>query len=151
MATESGSALLHHIHSRKLPCQTKLKCELILEATFLLDALSMGGVIGVNVWNRHAGFQSQASEWKAREFPRAAGALSQHRNEPRGQSPLGPLAPRNLAARLAEPPGLGDEDRESTPDNHRAQEAAQTVLENEAMRHSYDTCDSDAASDFFFK
>lgn len=112
---------------------------MILKATLLLDILSMGGVSGVNVLKPDfllSSFQSQASEWKVQEFPCVAGALSQHQNEPRGQSPLGLLAPRNLATWLDKPPDLADENREKTPNNHRAQKAVQTVLENKSMQHS---------------
>lgn len=93
----------------------------------------MGGVSGVKVWRLLVFFQSQASEWKVHEFPCVAWALSQHQNEPGRQSPLGLLAPRNLATWLAGPPDLAGLDREGTPDNYQAQKALRTVLVNQAM------------------
>lgn len=50
------------------------------------------------------------------EFPYADRDLSQHQNEPGGQSPLGLLAPRNLATWLARPPELAGVDTEGTPE-----------------------------------
>lgn len=98
--------------------------------------LSVGGVSGVKVCSVLAFFQPQASEWKVHEFSCAARALSQHQNEPGGQSPLGLLAPRNLATWLARPPDLAGMDREGTPNNYWARKAVQTVLEKQAMQHS---------------
>ncbi|TNN42245.1 hypothetical protein EYF80_047585 [Liparis tanakae] len=85
--------------------------------------------------------EPEEEEHEGNDQRRGQDQQPEHQNEPRGQSPLGPLAPRNPAARLAEPPGPGAEDRERTPDKHRAQEAAQTVLEDEAVQNSCDTYD----------
>lgn len=71
-------------------------------------------------------------QFKVPQCPEAARALSQHQNEPRGQSALGLLAPRNLAAWLAKPFDLASLGREGTPDNYQNRKTAQTVQQSYA-------------------
>lgn len=72
-------------------------------------------------------FLSKCKQFKVPQCPEAARALSQHQNEPRGQSALGLLAPRNLAAWLAKPSDLASLGREGTPDNYQNPKTAQTL------------------------
>lgn len=70
---------------------------------------------------------SKFKQFKVPRCPEAPQALSQHQNEPRGQSALGLLAPRNLAAWLAKPSDLASLGREGTPDNYQNPKTAHTL------------------------